>query len=64
MDRTLQQQICDELRRFCAHEDDVFAWLARPQQILNRRIPARMIASGEGAEVLAALRLMNNGARA
>jgi hypothetical protein len=37
-------------------EEQAFVWLTSPQQLLGLRIPARMIAIGEGRAVLDALR--------
>lgn len=51
---TLQQQIRAELLR-TRNDNEAFAWLSSPQDILKGRIPARMIAIGEAEEVLHAL---------
>jgi hypothetical protein len=52
---SLHDQIKLELKKLCS-EDEAFAWLSSPQQLLGLRIPARMIAIGEGLAVLKALR--------
>ena len=59
-DDTLQQQIRVELAKLY---DDAGAmgFLAARQKLLNGRIPARMIAIGDGAEVLRVLRAINDG---
>ena len=51
---SIQEQINKALRRYL-DPDDAFAWLASPQRILGLRIPARLIAIGEGDTVLQAL---------
>jgi hypothetical protein len=52
---SLQEQINIELQKLCG-EDQALVWLTSPQQLLGLRIPARMIAIGEGVAVLHALR--------
>ena len=53
--QSLHEQINLELRKLCT-EDEAFGWLSSPQKLLNSRIPARMMATGEGAAVLEALK--------
>jgi hypothetical protein len=52
---SLQEEITIELKKLCG-EEQAFVWLTSPQQLLGLRIPARMIAIGEGLAVLQALR--------
>ncbi|HZN24989.1 MAG TPA: hypothetical protein VFB75_12230 [Burkholderiales bacterium] len=52
---SLHEQINLELKNLCS-EDEAFAWLSSPQQLLGLRIPARLMATGEGLAVLEALR--------
>ena len=52
---SLQEEISIELKKLCG-EERAFAWLTSPQELLGLRIPARMIAIGEGLAVLEALR--------
>ena len=53
--QSLHEQINLELKKFCT-EEEAFGWLMSPQKLLNLRIPARMMATGEGAAVLEALK--------
>lgn len=55
-EHTLHQQIRAELGRLCTTDQEAFAWLAHAQTLLAGRIPARMIAVGEGPAVLDALK--------
>ncbi len=57
---TLQQQIRAELAKLY-DEAGALGFLAAPQNIVGGRIPARMIAIGDGEEVLRALRAINDG---
>ena len=50
----LHEQIKGELKKLC-NDDDAFGWLISPQERLDWRIPARMMATGDGAAVLHAL---------
>ena len=52
---SLQEEINVELKKF-GGEEQAFIWLTSPQQLLGLRIPARMIATGEGLAVLEVLR--------
>ena len=52
--RSLYEQINLELKKLCSQEE-AFTWLMSPQQRLGLRIPARMMAIGEGRAVLEAL---------
>jgi hypothetical protein len=45
--KSLQEAINIELKKLCA-EGQAFVWLTSPQEVLGLRIPARMIATGEG----------------
>ena len=51
---SVQEQIHKALRRNL-DPDEAFIWLASPQRSLGMRIPARLIAIGEGDTVLEAL---------
>lgn len=59
---TLDQQIRAELARFYTDANDIQHWLTSPQSLLDGRIPARMIAIGEGEQVLDFLKEMPDGA--
>jgi len=52
---SLQDEINIELQKSCG-EEQAFVWLTSPQPLLGLRIPARMIAIGEGLAVLAVLK--------
>ena len=52
---SMHEQINRELKKLCS-EDQAFAWLSSPQRMLGLRIPARMMAIGEGPAVLEALK--------
>jgi hypothetical protein len=52
--KSLHEQISSEVKRLSG--DEAVAWLAAPQPLLGMRIPARMIAIGEGLTVLDILR--------
>ena len=52
--QSLREQIDCELTKLCS-KDEALAWLISPQQVLGLRIPARMMAIGEGRAVLKAL---------
>jgi hypothetical protein len=53
--QSLHEQIRIELKKRY-NEDEAFAWLSHPQQLLGLRIPARLMATGQGLLVLEALR--------
>jgi hypothetical protein len=52
--KSLQEAINVELKKLYG-EGQAFVWLTSPQELLGLRIPARMIAIGEGRAVLDAL---------
>ena len=58
---SIHRQIRDELAHLYP-PDDAQAWLALPQKLLGDRIPAQMIAAGDGDEVLTLLKAVNDGA--
>jgi hypothetical protein len=59
---TLEQEIRAALAVLYANDADAIqAWFLRPQGCLEGRVPARMIAIGEGAQVLATLQATNDG---
>jgi hypothetical protein len=53
--QSLHEQISTQVRRLYG-QIEPFAWLAAPQPLMELRIPARMIATGEGLAVLDILR--------
>ena len=52
---SLHEQIRIELKKRY-NDDEAYAWLCGPQQLLGFRIPARLLATGDGRAVLDALR--------
>lgn len=54
----LYKAIHCEIRRLYRLEN-AYSWLTAPQPLLNMRIPARMLAIGEGVTVLQLLRALD-----
>jgi hypothetical protein len=53
----INQRIRAELARVCSL-GEALTWLASPQKMLTGRVPSRMIAIGEGLEVLRVLKAL------
>ncbi len=58
---TLRQRIREQLAKLYT-EEEAMVFMAAPQPLLDYMTPARMIAIGDGEEVLRVLKAINDGA--